>query len=369
MTDSRQAPIQPDIPDFALIRLIGAGSYGDVWLARSVTGAFRAVKVVYRNRFESDRAFEREFRGIQACEPISRAHPNLVQLLHVGRNSIAGFYFYVMELADDISGEALTDPDTYTPRTVRTVLRTTKPGLPEAAAIVEQLSGGLAHLHKHALVHRDIKPSNIIFVGGVPKLGDIGLVAPSREAMSFVGTEGYVPPEGMGRPQADVYSLGKVLYELATGMDRLDFPALSPDATAPPDRDGAPFGRLNTIILRACAPDLRRRFPSADALKDALRGFSRSTAHPGPPPIGRGTTWMLRAAVVALMGVVLVVLWVLIQTKRQPAPATPMIESPVAAPTHAPAPISAADESRDAVASPIPTKTVTEDGTGEFFHQ
>jgi serine/threonine protein kinase len=52
------------------------------------------------------------------------------------------------------------------------------------------------------------------------------LVAEQSEAKSFVGTEGFIPPEGPGTPQADIYSLGKVLYEIATGKDRHDFPEL-----------------------------------------------------------------------------------------------------------------------------------------------
>src|SRR5439155_13558628 len=82
------------------------------------------------------------------------------------------------------------------------------------------LAGALAHLHAQDLVHRDVKPSNIIFVGGVAKLADIGLVAGVDDARSFVGTEGYIPPEGPGTPSADCYSLGKLLYELSTGHDR-----------------------------------------------------------------------------------------------------------------------------------------------------
>ena len=66
-------------------------------------------------------------------------------------------------------------------------------------------------------------------MNGAPKLADIGLVAETSDARSFVGTEGFIPPEGPGAPQADLYSLGKVLYEISTGNDRRDFPAL-PDA-------------------------------------------------------------------------------------------------------------------------------------------
>ena len=108
----------------------------------------------------------------------------------------------------------------------------------ECLAIGLSLTRALGVLHRHGLVHRDIKPANIIFVGGVPKIADIGLVAASGQA-SFVGTEGYVPPEGPGTVQADLFSLGKVLYEMSMGSDRLDFPALDSDFTALPEKAAA----------------------------------------------------------------------------------------------------------------------------------
>src|SRR5438552_11616358 len=54
----------PIIPDHEVLRVIGRGAYGEIWLARSLTGAVRAVKVVYRSTFESERAFQREFPGM-----------------------------------------------------------------------------------------------------------------------------------------------------------------------------------------------------------------------------------------------------------------------------------------------------------------
>src|ERR1019366_3971741 len=97
------------------------------------------------------------------------------------------------------------------------------------------------------LVHRDIKPSNIIFVNGVPKLADIGLVAEVNEARSFVGTEGFIPPEGPGTEQADVYGLGKVLYEASTGKDRHEFPDLPTLLDQLPELDK--FLELNEVIV------------------------------------------------------------------------------------------------------------------------
>ncbi|MBX3731217.1 MAG: hypothetical protein KF791_01340 [Verrucomicrobiae bacterium] len=123
------------------------------------------------------------------------------------------------------------------------------------------LTTALGHLHRHGLVHRDIKPSNIVFVNGIPKLADIGLVAQAERTMSFVGTEGYLPPEGPGTVPADLFSLGKVLYEIATGHDRQQFPELPTDVGALPDR--AALAELNEVLVRACAPDVRQRYQTA----------------------------------------------------------------------------------------------------------
>ena len=84
-----QKKIRPDplIPDHDVLRKIGGGAYGEVWLARGVTGAMRAVKIVYREDFSDERTFEREFEGILRFEPISRDHLGFVNILHVGRSN------------------------------------------------------------------------------------------------------------------------------------------------------------------------------------------------------------------------------------------------------------------------------------------
>jgi len=111
------------VPDYALIRVIGRGSYGGVWLGRSVTGTYRAVKLVHRERFDSARPFEREFAGIQRFEAISNRHPSQLRILHVGRLPDDSAFYYVMELADPVVGEvSRIDPETYAPRTLRSEL-------------------------------------------------------------------------------------------------------------------------------------------------------------------------------------------------------------------------------------------------------
>jgi len=280
---------RPQIPDHELLRPIGAGSYGEVWLAKNVMGSFRAVKVVYRKTFESERPYEREFSGIKKFEPISRSHEGFVDILQVGRNDQAGYFYYVMELADDAKGVfsiQSTPPakedepqsglntehwilNTYSPKTLRSeVQRRGRLPVEECLQLSLSLTSALGELHKQGLIHRDIKPSNIIFVNGQPKLADIGLVASVTEARSFVGTAGFIPPEGPGTAQADLYSLGKVLYEISTGKDRTDFPELPTLVREMPDRER--LVEFNEAVLRACQNDCGKRYRSASEMHTDL---------------------------------------------------------------------------------------------------
>lgn len=266
----------PIIPDHEVLRVIGRGAYGEIWLARGLTGALRAVKVVHRSTFESERAFLREFQGMSSFEPISRAHDGFVDILHVGRTH--DYLYYIMELADDHLAGRSIDIVNYEPRTLKSDLaRHKRLSASESIQLGISLTEALDALHSHGLTHRDIKPANIIFIDGVPKLADIGLVAASGQR-SFVGTEGYVPPEGPGTPQADVFSLGKVLYEISTGKDRLDFPELDSQITSRPDK--RQLLQLNEVLVKACASEPRHRYQTAAALHDDLAALGRGETRP-----------------------------------------------------------------------------------------
>lgn len=271
----------PSIPDHTLRRPIGRGAYGEVWLARNVMGAPRAVKIIWRRQFESDRPYEREFAGIQRYEPVSRSADGLVHVLHVGRNDAEGYFYYVMELADSAaplaeehleSSVASTTASAehtpllaYMPRTLRSDLKRLG-RLPTADCLRLALDviSGLARLHHQGLVHRDVKPGNIIFVNGRAKLADIGLVSAGGEARTFVGTEGYIPPEGPGSPAADLYALGVMLYEASTGFSPERFPDVPAEWLN--EHSGDDALELHEITLKACEGQRERRYQSAEEM-------------------------------------------------------------------------------------------------------
>jgi TolB-like protein/Tfp pilus assembly protein PilF len=258
----------PQIPDLELLRCIGRGAYGEVWLARNILGTYRAVKIIRRSAFRDDEAFEREFSGLRRFEPVSREHGGFVAILHVGRDRGDSLFYYVMELADDDANADRINPDTYVPKTLSNELaKSGRLPVKEVVQLGLSLSQALAELHRRGLVHRDVKPSNVIFVKGCSKLADIGLVAKAGER-SRLGTEGYIAPEGPGKPQADLYSLGMVLYEAGTGTDRLDYPNLPADFDSMAGRDT--FLKLNSIILKACDNNVHKRYQTATEISDDL---------------------------------------------------------------------------------------------------
>ena len=163
----------------ALYQLTSAEAEVANWLARGVTGALRAVKVVWREDFEDERTFEREFEGILKFEPISRDHPALVNVLHVGRSPDGvSFYYYVMEIGDDMTSGQDINPIEYEPRTLRADNHQgSQWDTSDCIDVGLRLAEALDHLHERGLAHRDVKPSNVIFVNGRAKLADIGLVA------------------------------------------------------------------------------------------------------------------------------------------------------------------------------------------------
>ena len=302
-SNDRQPPREPPPVDgYTLLRRIGSGGYGEVWLAKSVTEAYRAVKVVYRSNFSEEHPFKRELKGIRLFERTSSSHEGLVSVRHVGIGEQESYFYYVMELADDQESIQEIKPKTYSPRTLMSdIQRRHRLPASECVKIGLDLSKALAALHKAGLVHRDIKPANIIFVNGAPKLADIGLVADMKESISRVGTEGFMAPEGPGSEPADVYSLGKVLYEASTGMDRKAYPGWPDSVAEVAEREE--FVELNEVIVRACKPNPKKRYATADAMHADLEALGKGQSLHYRRVLKQRLLWIVGACVLLIAAV------------------------------------------------------------------
>ncbi|MBO4631082.1 MAG: protein kinase, partial [Lentisphaeria bacterium] len=132
---------------------------------------------------------------------------------------------------------------------------------------------GLEHLHREEVIHRDIKPNNILFVRGVPKFGDIGLLDTTTHTLSLAGTQDFIPPEyllGQEKEPAaeiDLYALGKTLYCAFSGNEADKFPFV--DSKLLKDPDCRVFNRL---VRAACTPERSVRLKGIATFRQALAG-------------------------------------------------------------------------------------------------
>jgi formylglycine-generating enzyme required for sulfatase activity len=179
-----------------------------------------------------------------------------------------GFY-YTQELADPVPTGNRAEAGDYQPLTLRHLVDTDQEGgfPPEDLfAYATRLSNACASLHERKLVHRDLKPENIVFVEGQPVITDPGLATSNKEATSTVGTEFYVPEDGASSTAHDVFSFGKVLYQMATGNPVRDYPLLDRNWL----RGDPRRGMLNQLILDCCDRTASKR-PTMSRVYEKLR--------------------------------------------------------------------------------------------------
>ncbi len=248
---------------YALGRRIGMGGMGIVYEAVDQALQRKVAIKIMREELQKDGSARQRFLD-EARTVAALHHPGIVDIHAIVEDSQR-----VCLVFEFVDGQTLDE-----------VLRERgRVPLASAKAIMRELCSALDFAHRHLVVHRDIKPANIMLAReGGAKLMDFGISRHAREALEgsrsdgkATGTPTYMAPEqrfGAVRKESDVFSLGAVLYEMATG--RCPFPGATSEelklnrgylrpsqlaADLPPE--------LDTFIDHALDPDPERRIPSA----------------------------------------------------------------------------------------------------------
>jgi serine/threonine protein kinase len=291
---------------YEVIRLLGRGGMGSVYLARDVALERPvAVKVLdgIRHPGSAVARFRREARASAKL-----AHPGILQIHDIGEQD--GVLFLALEY---VGGGSLSRR-----------LREQGPLEPEAAArLLLELAQAVHHAHEQGIIHRDLKPSNVLLTeSGTPKIADFGLAKlldESRQdevnltaAGTLIGTPAYMAPEQVRGevdtigPATDVYGLGTILYECLTG--RSPFPGGSAIEVLYSHLERMPAiprqirpeipAALERICLKCLAKDPSQRYAGAGELTRALVQFLGGEESPDSPipagshsPQDRPTRW------------------------------------------------------------------------------
>mgnify|MGYP002777073795 FL=1 len=274
------------IGPFHLLRLLGRGGMGEVWLAERIEGGFAqqvALKWVDRARLGTgglDR-FARERELLARVD-----HPAIARLVDGGE--VDGTPWFAMEFVDGIA--------------IDRHVAETRLDLAAAVDLMRPVVDAVQHLHRHLIVHRDLKPSNVLVDReGRPRLIDLGIAKSLGDDTQLTGalapmSVAYAAPEQVSGEAitiaTDVWGLGALLHELlsgrsphdaaasslprlvdaiARGTPRLASEALALDPSARPWRPAQLRGDLDLIVAAALRREPERRYASAAALGDDLR--------------------------------------------------------------------------------------------------
>jgi eukaryotic-like serine/threonine-protein kinase len=311
---------------YEVVRAIGAGGMGCVYLARdSVLSREVALKVLDERHAEIEEFVERFRREAQAAASLS--HPNIVAVYDYGEDERGAPYIAMEHVAGGTLKERIREKGKLPPRV--------------AAGVALQITSALEAAHESGIVHRDVKPENVLVTeDGNVKVADFG-IARAAEATAVtatstvLGSVRYLSPEqasgGEVGPASDLYSLGVVLYELLSG--EVPFEAHNPIATAmrhltetpapPGEFEPRIPAALEAVTLKLLEKDPADRYPSAGALaEDLMRVLAeaaptafapteriiRARWLPERPPRSRRKRRILAALAVIPMVAVLVVL-------------------------------------------------------------
>lgn len=253
------AMIPGDVVDgkFLIVRQLGEGSMGTVYEVSTDQKSRLALKVIKVREDSSRQVTKRFYREALAASKVS--DPGIVKIVQFGVDTRTGQPYHAMEF---IEGQTLFD-----------FMETGVKSVAVIVDIAQQILKALTHLHEYGIVHRDLKPENVMLVAGdghiQVKLLDFGIAkilehdgdAPTLTATGVaVGTPHYMSPEqAKGSKitvQADLYSLGCLLFELLTGR---------------PPFDGGDFMSVLISHVRDSVPHLPPNAPWGESIPQALR--------------------------------------------------------------------------------------------------
>jgi len=295
---------------YVLVKQIGAGGMGEVWLAEHVMlGRRAAMKFLHASIARRNELVTRFFNEARAATTI--ADPGIVQVFDFG-HADDGSAYIVMEL---LEGETLE----------QRCRRSGTISVADALRITRQIANTLVAAHARGIVHRDLKPENIFLVpdaevagGERVKLVDFGIAKLSTDAglktqtSAVMGTPAFMSPEqcrgaGVVDHRADIYSLGCVLFAILTG--RPPFVAdgagelIVMHMTQPPPRASSASPHvppaIDALIARCLAKDPAQRFASAAELASAIDDVRTTAAQPtviAPRPFQSSSSTTLSSA-------------------------------------------------------------------------
>ena len=281
-----------DLPDYKILRELGQGGMGTVFLARNtLMGRTEVLKVVSGHLVNRRGVLDRFLGEIRNAAKLH--HPNIVAAYTAIR-----------------LGESLVLSMEYVEGLDLSQLVKAKGPLPvaNACSYVHQAALGLQHAHEHGMVHRDIKPSNLMLAKqgnrGVVKVLDFGLAKVTSEGAvdgglthegQMLGTPDYIAPEQISNARradirADIYSLGCTLYYLLTGKPPFQGDSLYDILQAQHSMNATPLNlvrpevpvELAALVAKMMAKEPQRRFQTPKEVAEALKPFFKA----GNLPVG-----------------------------------------------------------------------------------
>jgi len=262
---------------YEILERIGTGGMAVVYKAK----CHRLNRLVAIKILKSDLAQNEDFRrrfNAESQAVAQLSHPNIVSVYDVSRGG--DVEYIVMELIDGITLKQYME-------------KRGQLNWRESLHFITQIMRGLSHAHSRGIVHRDIKPQNVMVLrDGSVKVADFGIACLENSAQTLtqeaLGSVHYISPEqargDRTDARSDIYSAGVVLYEMLTG--RLPFEGDSAVSVAIQHLSSIPLApreinteipeQLELICMKAMAPDLERRYPSADAMIADLEAFRKN---------------------------------------------------------------------------------------------